>query len=86
MPAIAFLKSSSPDAQCVAVPPGAPVHSRQVHVGLPPKDLTDDGPFTVGFRFGNRLRTQRLKAPFYTLKSATKVPNLIDFARFSGDS
>ena len=36
--------------------------------------------------FDTRLRNQRLKAPFYALKSATKVPNLIDFARFSGDS
>jgi hypothetical protein len=31
-------------------------------------------------RFGNRLRNQRLKAPFYALKSVTKVPNLIVLA------
>jgi hypothetical protein len=41
---------------------------------------SNNTPPTVGFRFGNRLRNQRHKAPFYTLKSATKLPNLIDFA------
>jgi hypothetical protein len=41
---------------------------------------SNNTPPTVGFRFGNRLRNQRLKAPFYALKSATKLPNLIDFA------
>jgi hypothetical protein len=42
--------------------------------------------FTAGFRFGNRLRNQRLKAPFYALKSVTKAPNLIDFACWGADS
>ena len=41
---------------------------------------------TAKFRFGNRPRNQRLKAPFYALKSATKVPNLIDFACWGPDS
>jgi hypothetical protein len=38
------------------------------------------------FRFGTRLRNQHLKAPFYALKSGTKVPNLIDFACWGADS
>jgi len=45
---------------------------------FPPRDPTVS--FTAGFRFGNRLRNQRLKAPFYALKSATKVPNHVDIA------
>ena len=38
------------------------------------------------FSVWQSARNQRLKAPYYALKSATKVPNPIDFAGLSGDS
>jgi hypothetical protein len=63
-------------------------HDRQPSVPhrRPCKSGTVEGEPMAFVRFGNRLRNQRLKAPFYALKSAMKVPNLIDFACRGADS